>query len=341
MSAESDVSMTIDQLKARLARIPRIPLATLPTPLQEAPHLSAVLKGPRILVKRDDLTGLAFGGNKTRMLEFIMADVQGKGADTLIVSGGLTSNFCRQAAAAASKLGLRCVVVLAGPKPWEVKGNILLEKLLGAEVRFLETRPDFLQGNPIVTDYLNELADEYRSKGYRPCIVENSIRPISVLGYVNCAIELVEQFEARKLDVSRIYLASMSNTQAGLELGFKLLGRKYRMVSMPTRSEAVRRLMSRLANEAARILGVDESIPPEEIPVNDGNFSPEDAEVLEAIRLAARSEGLITDPNYTGRVVANLVREISSGEVGSNETVVFLHTGGTPIVFRYGEALLD
>jgi 1-aminocyclopropane-1-carboxylate deaminase/D-cysteine desulfhydrase-like pyridoxal-dependent ACC family enzyme len=332
--------MTIEQLRNRLAQIPRLSLAALPTPLQEAPHLSAVLNGPRIFIKRDDMTGLAFGGNKSRMLEFILAEAQAQEADTLVVCGGLTSNFCRQAAAAAAKLGWKCAIVLAGPKPWDVTGNILLEKLLGAEVRFVDTVPDYLRGNPPLTRFVNAVAEEYRNQGHNPYVVESSIRPISVLGYVNCAVEMVEQFDALNLNVSRIYVASMSSTQAGLELGFKLLGRTYGIVSMATKSEEVRRLMSWLANEAARILGVEERIAPEDLPVNEGSFAREDPEILEAIRLAARTEGLITDPVYTGKVVANLIREVRSGEVGDEESVVFLHTGGTPIVFTYGEKLL-
>lgn len=340
MKAQADGAMSPSELSALLARVPRVPLAVLPTPLQEAPRLSAALGGPRIWVKRDDLTGLAFGGNKTRMLEFIMAQAQAREADTLIVGGDLTSNFCRQAAAAASKLGLRCVALLAGPPPWEVRGNILVEKLLGADVRFLETRPDYLQGNPIMQRAFDELVREYTAQGHRPLVVENSIRPISAVAYVQGALELAAQFDALGLAVSRIYVASMSSTQAGLQLGFKLLGRRHRVVSLSTKVAAVRDLMARLANGAAEILGVAERLSPDEFPFAEDDFAADDPRVIEAIRTLAQTEGLITDPVYTGRVAANLIRDVQLGRIERDETVVLLHTGGTPLIFQCDGELL-
>jgi len=325
-------------------RLPRISLAHLPTPLEEMPRLREALGGgPRLLIKRDDQTGLATGGNKTRKLEFLVAEALAQGADTLITAGGLQSNHCRQTAAAAAKMGLRCALVLSGdPLPrsqWN--GNLLLNDLLGAEVHWAGHR----DRRDAVMD---EVAEALRAAGARPYVIPvGGSVPTGAAGYVAAVEELAGQLAERGERVDRIVFASGSaGTHAGLLVGIKALG-------LDTRVEGIyddkvggllEKIQALVAATTAH-LGLDLSFSEGDFILHDAYGAPgygviTDAE-REAIRLLARTEGIIADPVYTGRALAGLVDLVRQRVYGPDETVLFWHTGGVAGLFARAAELLD
>jgi len=314
------------------ARLPRVPLAFLPTPLHDLPGLRRALPGcPRLLIKRDDQTGLASGGNKTRKLEFLLGDALAQGADTLITPGGAQSNHCRQTAAAAARYGLRCVLVLSGePLPrdrWD--GNLLLDDLLGAEVRWTHDRPR--------DEVMAEVAAEVAAGGGKPYLIPTGGSvPVGAAGYVAAVEELAAQLAAQGERVDRIVLVSGSGgTHAGVLAGVKALGLGAAVIGMnnfaiPDIAGTVRAL----AAATAEHLGLT-------LTFTDGDFIFHDAcgphpyGVLtaaerEGIRLLARTEGIVLDPVYTGRAFAHLAGLIRAGAFRPEETILFWHTGGLP-----------
>ncbi|MBI1802311.1 MAG: D-cysteine desulfhydrase family protein [Chloroflexi bacterium] len=318
-----------------IEKMPRVRLAHLPTPLDEAPRLTAALGGPRILIKRDDLTGLAFGGNKTRKLEFLMADALRQNADVVFTAGAPQSNHCRQTAAAARKLGLRCVLVFTAGQHNEPQGNLLLDQLLKAEVVYTE--------NDDTDAVMEKLAEEERRKGHRPYVIPvGGSNGIGTLGYAGLVLELAQQLFERGLSVSRVYFSSGSGgTQGGLVLGARLYHASYRLigVSPGRKADGVKANVARTANEGAAVLGLPVRFAPHEIEVNDRFTGPaygiSTPESHEAIRLFAETEGILLDPVYTAKAAAAMIHDIRGGAVGREETVLFIHTGGTPALFAY------
>jgi D-cysteine desulfhydrase family pyridoxal phosphate-dependent enzyme len=332
-----------EEIATRLARVPRARLAVLPTPLQDCPRLSEALGGPRILVKRDDLTGLAFGGNKTRRLEFFMGEAQQQGADLIIAGASLQSNHCRQTAAAANKLGMKTVLILWGKVEGELQGNLLLDDILGADI-FAVEGADFQSIRPI----FYEKEEEYRNKGYTPCVLD-TFGPsgrFGVLGYVDCALELSTQLEEQDVAPSYVVTAvGTGGTHAGLALGATLLGASHKVYGISVRRSKgdILAFETKESREAAEALDLDVSLAPEDILVNDAHRGPAYGVVtqqeIEAIRLAAQTEALILDPTYTGKAMAGLIDLVREGAFGPQDTIVFLHTGGTPIIFARNQAL--
>lgn len=320
--------------------IPRLRLGHLPTPLEELPRLSAALGGPRILVKRDDLTGLAGGGNKTRKLEFSLGEAVRQGADTLVTLGAVQSNHARQTAAAAARCGLRCVLVLGGSPPAAETGNLLLDRLLGAEVVFT--------GDRTRDAVAAEVMGAQRAAGRRPFLIPvGASDEIGAAGFVAAAEELAGQLEAERLEVDRIVVASSSfGTQAGLCVGARALGLRAQIAGiaidahLPELQAGVADLAARTANR----LGLDVRIEPGEVIGFDGylggGYAVMGGAEREAIQLAARHEGLLLDPVYTGRAMAGVADLIRRGTFGKGETILFWHTGGTPALHAYGEELL-
>jgi D-cysteine desulfhydrase family pyridoxal phosphate-dependent enzyme len=316
--------------------MPRVSLAHLPTPIEPLERLGAELGGPRLFVKRDDLTGLATGGNKARKLEFLLADALAHGADTVVTCGAAQSNQARQAAAAAARLGLRCVLVLlrpAGGGP--AQGNWLLDELLGAEIRWTDDRAQLGIAAEAV-------AEELRRGGKNPYLVPyGASNGYGVLGYVAAMEEIaaVGRFD-------HIVVASSSGgTQAGLVLGARLLGYSARVlgISIDAAAAELKTTVAGLANEGAAQLGLKLVTSPAEIEVDAGYLGGGYGVVggceREAILLAARHEGLLLDPVYTGRAVGGLVDLIRRGVFAGNESVLFVHTGGTPALFAYADRL--
>jgi L-cysteate sulfo-lyase len=324
----------------------RVRLATLPTPLTETRRLREALGGerrcPRILVKRDDLTGLAFGGNKARKLEFLLADAMRAGATTLITAGAVQSNHARLTAAAARTAGMRCLLVLDSNDASPPKqGNYLLDLLLDAEVRVVQTGTD-------MDAAIEAVAAELRDAGDRPYVIPvGGSNAIGAIGYVVASIELVEQCDQFGVKPDRLFYANGSRgTQAGLVLGAKVTNAPYRVtgIAVSGGEEWKRKKALRIANEAAELLGVAERVKDGDFE-NDNGFIGEGYGILtdgcvEAISLLARTEAIFLDPVYTGKAMAGLIAHIRAGAVAPNETVIFLHTGGSPALFaRAGELI--
>ncbi len=320
--------------------VPRVRLGHLPTPIEELPRLSAALGGPRLLVKRDDLTGLAGGGNKTRKLEFSLGEAQRQGADTLVTLGAVQSNHARQTAAAAARCGLRCVLVLGGAPPAAETGNLLLDRLLGAEVVFA--------GDRTREEAAAEVIAAERSAGRRPFLIPvGASDEIGAAGFVAAAEELAGQLAAERRTVDRVVVASSSfGTQAGLCVGARALGLRAQIagIAIDAPRAELQAGVADLAARTARRLGLDVRVAPGEVIGFDGYLGGGYAVLgdpeREAVLLAARQEGLLLDPVYTGRAMAGLVDLVRRGTFGADETILFWHTGGTPALHAYGDALL-
>ena len=310
--------------------IPRLHFAHLPTPIERLPRLSDALGGPRLLIKRDDQTGLAFGGNKTRKLEFLVAEARGQGAETLISGGALQSNHCRQTAAAAARFGLKCILVLTGEKPKQPSANLLLDELFGAEIIYVADRKDrdrILQGT----------FDRAVEGGMKPYLVPyGGSNSTGALGYAFAMKELM----AQNLQADWIVFATSSGgTHAGLLLGQRVFRYKGKVmgISVDESEEWLKHCVSELASTASEKLGKRIQFTPDEVIAN-ANYCSAGYGVLteqerEAIRLFATCEGLLLDPVYTGRAAAGMIDLIRKGFFNRDETLLFLHTGGQPALF--------
>lgn len=338
--------MTPAALRSTFAKVPRTPLATLPTPLHEAVHLRAGLggpaKAPRILIKRDDLTGLALGGNKARKLEFLVADAVGQGADALITTGATQSNHARMTAAAACIAGLECHLVLTSKSSAPpLQGNLLLDRIYGATVHHVPAPSDPKRALGSDEAQVHEIESALRAVGKKPYLIAvGGSSPVGTLGYTLATAELAEQLSAAGATPSRVYYASGSRgTQAGLTLGAKACGLAYCAygVAVSTGEPEKTYRAFHAANGAAEILGIPTRVELDDLFTDDGfigeGYGIPTRECLEAIALLARTEGILVDPCYTGKALAGLIAHVRSGELRPEETVVFLHTGGAPGLF--------
>ena len=309
--------------------LPRIELAHLPTPVHSLLRLSAHLDGPEIWIKRDDLTGLAFGGNKTRKLETLCAAAQAENADLLITAGAIQSNHCRQTAAAAASLGLDSILVLVGRQPEFLSANLLLDKLLNAEIRWTTktAREATLQA----------VFAETKTAGRKPFLIPyGGSNPIGAAAYALALKELIDQ----NVNPDWIVFATSSGgTQAGLLAGAHLLGFRGKIlgISVDERASDLRLRIALLARETASLLGETISVSEGEVLVNDnflgGGYAVMGAPEREAIELFAQCEGILVDPAYTGRAAAGLINLIRKGFLSKMDRVLFWHTGGTPALF--------
>ena len=321
-----------------LEKFSRLKLAALPTPLDDAPYLTKALGGPRILVKRDDLTGLALGGNKTRKLEYLMADAIAQGADVVLTAGAAQSNHCRQTAAAARKAGMRSILVLSRSEHNELQGNLLLDALLDADIRMFAGGPGYSS-----MAEMEKIAAEERAKGHRPYIIPvGGSNGIGSLGYAHVVLEMQNQFIDRGIRVDYLYVSSGSGgTQGGLVLGAHMYSAPYKIVGVSPGGKAsgVRDACMKTANEAAELLELKRRFTTEDFIVHDEYVGPGYAIPTpasnEAIRLFAQTEALIIDPVYTAKAAAGMIDHIRRGIIARDATVVFLHTGGTPALFAY------
>jgi D-cysteine desulfhydrase family pyridoxal phosphate-dependent enzyme len=319
--------------------ISRLNFAHLPTSIEELSNLSKVLGGPRILVKRDDQTGLAFGGNKTRKLEFLVAEAREQGADTLISGGAMQSNHCRQTAAAAARYGFECKLVLTGEKPRQVSANLLLDQLFGAEIITVEDRA-------FRDQTLQKTFDDAVAAGKKPYLVPyGGSSSTGALGYAFA----MEEFVKQNVHADWIVFGTSSGgTHAGLVLGQQLFGFKGSVlgISIDETEDDLKNHVSQLAFQASEKLGGHINFTREDVLANDkycqagyGVFGEGERE---AINLFARHEGLLLDPVYTGRAAAGMIDLIRKGFFKKDETILFWHTGGQPALFadKYSSSLL-
>lgn len=340
-----NTNYSVAQLDELLGRLPRVRLAHLPTPLEFLPRFSAAVGGPRIWIKRDDCTGLAFGGNKARHNELILADALRKGADTVVWGAGVQSNNCRQTAAACAKVGLACHLVLGRGKPADgpdlVQGNLLLDHLVGATIEIV----DEAEG-PAVDAKIAQAADRMSRLGRKVYEREPEIvKPLAALSYVSAILELLEQTASNDFAPDAIYLCSAGSTGAGVSLAAAALGLNIPVqhvtpIVWPWDTQAV---MTQIANAAAKRLGIETQLNPSDLSVSEEyvgeGYGIPTPSCLEAIQLLARTEGILLDPSYSGKSMAGLIDHIRSGKLGPDQDVVFIHTGGTPALFAYNDQL--
>jgi len=320
-------------------KIPRLNFAHLPTPIKELPRLSDHLGGPRLLVKRDDQTGLAFGGNKTRKLEFLVAEAKEQGAKTLISGGALQSNHCRQTAAAAARYGFDCILVLNGEMPDKPSANLLLDQLFGAEIVTIADRTERDR-------VLQETFDKAIADGRKPYLVPyGGSSATGALGYAFAMEELMKQKPCEGSQPSQgcpdwiIFGTSSGGTHAGLMLGQRVFGFKGKVlgISIDESEEWLKSHVSKLATEASEKMGERIEFTQAEVLANaaycKAGYGVLTEAEREAVKMFARYEGLLLDPVYTGRAAAGMIDLIRKGYFTKNETVLFWHTGGQPALF--------
>ncbi len=324
-----------------LSRFKRVSLGHFPTPLERLENLTKRLGGPEIYIKRDDCTGLATGGNKTRKLEYLVADALDKGADTFVTQGATQSNHVRQTAAAARRFGMDCYALLERRvtnmgEDYERDGNVLLDDLFHCHYEF---RPEGLDMNAEAQAF----GEELKAKSKRPYIIPGGgSNPVGALGYVQCAEEIVAQAEEQGIKIDRIVHATGSaGTQAGLVAGLHSLKSQIEVVGISVRAarEAQIANVHRLACQTSDLIG--DQTPPavEQVIAYDGYVGPgygqPTDEMVDAINTLASEEAILLDPVYSGKGMAGLIGLIRDGVLKKGENIVFLHTGGSAALFAY------
>ncbi len=329
-----------------LSRFPRVRLAHLPTPLELMPRLTEHLGGPNIYVKRDDCTGLATGGNKTRKLEFVMADAVEKKADVVITQGAVQSNHVRQTAAAACKLGMDCEVVFerrvkdAG-EAYKNSGNVLFDRIFGANLRDVDKGTD-------MDAAMEDIAEDLRSKGRTPYVIPGGAsNRIGALGYIDCALELIAQANEHGMVIDHVVHATGSaGTQAGLVTGLKVTHSNIPVTGIGVNAprDVQEEKVYKLAEETAEYVGAPGVVQREDVVANcdyvgEGYGIPTKA-MNDAVMLAARLEGLLFDPVYSGKGLAGMIDLVGAGYFRDAKNIVFVHTGGVAGLFGYSDQLV-
>ncbi|MBW1723216.1 MAG: D-cysteine desulfhydrase [Deltaproteobacteria bacterium] len=330
-----------------LARFPRRRYSTGPSPIEELPRLTRALGGPRIFMKRDDLLGPAAGGNKTRKLEFVVADALARGADTLITCGAVQSNHCRLTLAVAVKEGLKCCLVLEERVPGSYNpragGNNLLYSLMGVEqIKVVPAGSDMMAE-------MQKVAEDLTARGRRPYVIPGGAsNELGALGYVACAEEILSQLFDMGLVVDRVVCASGSTgTQAGLVTGFygNNSGISVVGINVSRPKEEQEELVYDLVQRTAAKVGIAQEIPRRAVLcfgdyVGPGYSRPTPG-MVEAVKLLARTEAILLDPVYTGKAMAGLIDLVRKGFFRKDQTLLFVHTGGSPALYAYLDSFLD
>lgn len=342
-------------LDRRIEKFRHVKLAHLPTPMERMKALSSELNGPTLYTKRDDQTGLAFGGNKARKLEFIIADALMKKSDVIITWAGIQSNWCRQTAAAARAFGIKPILVLfkRPEAPTGYDGNLLLDFILDADIRIIEPKED---EEIDIEEIINRVAEDEKEKGHNPYIVPvggsrvggSMMEPLGAISYTKAFLEIYKEAKKKKIEISHLVLATGSGgTQAGLIVGAKALGTSIKIVGISVSREkaSVKENVSAIADDVAEALGLKMTFSPDEVVVFDEylgeGYGILNKEIADAIRIVAKKEGIILDPVYTGKAMVGLIDLTRKGYFTKGDGVVFLHTGGTPALFVYKEGLLE
>ena len=324
--------------------LPRCSLGFFPTPIVKLARLTERLSGPRIFMKRDDLTGLGLGGNKVRKLEFLVGEALAQGCDALITGGAAQSNHCRQTAAAAAACGLACHLVLGGQAPPIPEGNLLLDQLFGAVIHWT--------GELRKGEKIPEIAESLRSAGRRPYVVPyGGSNTTGAAGFVEAVRELTQQLSESAESITHIVFASSSGgTQAGLTVGKSLFGLDSKLIGIGIDKGASGDVpfaehVLRLANATAERLGVRDRFSASDVTIRNDYLGDGYGVVGElerrAIHMLAQTEGILLDPVYTGRAMGGLIDMIERGELSREHSVLFWHTGGTPALFPYARDLIE
>jgi 1-aminocyclopropane-1-carboxylate deaminase/D-cysteine desulfhydrase-like pyridoxal-dependent ACC family enzyme len=334
-------ALSADSLRGRIDSLPRAPLALLPTGLQEVPRLATAIGVESLFIKRDDLTGLALGGNKSRHLEFIVADAVAKGCDVLVAGGGVEqSNHAVQCVAAANKVGIDATMVLRAREPHRPNGNALLHELLGGTTVWVDADPE-IRDRGAIASRMREVADELRAVGRNPYVLEGSLHPLSVVAYVNAVLEMREQLSTSP---TRIYVTSEGAALGGLLLGIKLLDLPWTVRGLawrPMDEGAVSRLVA-VVHEAASLLGLESPVVPDDVEIQETGgpaYGVGNPSSWSALSLAARLEGLLLDPVYTAKGFAGMITDVARDPVSPDTQVVFIHTGGVAALFAYEDEI--
>lgn len=352
------VNFSLSEIRKKIGKFPKKNLVHLPTPLQKLENLTEALSGPEIFIKRDDLTGLAFGGNKSRKLEFIIQDALIKRAEVIITWASVQSNWCLQTAAAARKFGIKPILLLfkTDELPQEYDGNLLLDYILGADIRIRESEKGKVVRGEDVLEMCEEVANEVREWGYTPYIaplggsaVGGSMeKPLGAISYVSAFAETVEQAEALGVAIKYVIHATGSGgTQAGLVVGAKALDKNCRVlgISVSAPKEEMARDVLAIARDTERALGLDLDLRQEDIIVLDeylkAGYGVVDRDIAEVIQLLFKTEGIVLDPVYTGKAMVALVDLIKKGHFQKQDKIVFFHTGGTPALFPNRDRLIE
>lgn len=355
----SRTDITRTELSKRIDdTFPGCGFAHLPTPLERMEKLSKRLNGVNLFIKRDDQTGLAFGGNKTRKLDLIMADVLERGCDSVITWAGIQSNWCRQTVAAARKVGVKPILILFNRSnlPSEVDGNYFIDLLFNAEVKIVEVETGAnIMDLDAVSEYINEAVDRETKKGNKPyvasiggSVTEGSMtQPLGAISYTSAFLEIAEQTAAQDVFPDYIVLASGSgSTHAGLTVGAQLVRARTKIVGISVSGDKaeVTDCVKTIAEETLEALGETADLTDGVIVFDDYNkkgYGILNKEIVRAISLVAETEGILLDPVYTGKAMAGLLDLIERGYFEKGENIVFLHSGGTPALFPYREQIMD
>jgi len=335
--------LTTDELRKAAASLPRVPLAHLPTPLEELPRFSRRLEGPRIFIKRDDCTGMAFGGNKTRHNEFLLAEALRQKADVLVWGAGVQSNNCRQTAAACNKLGLECHLYLSrAAHNDDIQGNLLVDHLMGAKIHIIDQPL-----GPELDKVLLQKAEELRQAGRKPFVWDRVTgRPLAAVSYALCVAEIVDQLKEKGVTATALYVSAAGATGGGTALGKTVLGFPGKTplicpIRWPWDTAAD---LAEVANQTATLLGLPHRLTAKDIEVSTDYIGASYGQVTpgsrEAMDLLARTEGILLDPIYTGKAMAGLIDHIRKKRLTRDDAVVFIHTGGTPAIFAYRDELM-
>lgn len=339
-------SITTVELRQAIDRVPRFALAHLPTPLEPLRNLSRELGGPTIWIKRDDCTGLAFGGNKTRHNEFLLGAAIADGADYFVWGAGAQSNNCRQTVAACRKAGIPIHLVLSRAHldgSVETQGNLLLDHLMGASIEFVDAPV-----GPELDAIIDNRAKQLRDKGYRPFFWNrNPVVQIAAISYVECAVEIAEQCRHEEVTPAAIYVSSCGSTGSGLALGTAALGMKapVRNIAPLTWPWDTATDMAEVACDAAARLKLPYRLAAADVDLTEDYIAPgygtPGPDCLEAVRLVAQTEAILLDPIYSGKAMAGLIDHIRRGDFSREDNVVFVHTGGTPVLFAMNNLLAE
>jgi len=325
-------------------KLPRVSLGNFPTPLEEAARLSAALGGPRIFIKRDDLSGLSVGGSKTRIFEFVLGEASAKGATAVVAMAGEQSNKLRELAAGAIRLGMKPILLLNGiDGPPHMIGNRFLFELLGAEIH---TTPIADRLDPAIKTLLQRLCEDAATRGYKPYMVYHPEHTgtIGTAAYVSAAEELMAQAGAIGLKPAHLFIATgAAPTTAGLVLGLRASGQTFGVtgVSVASQEDATRQAIMTYCNKCAEMLGLPQRIKADDFAVDasqarDFSLAATPA-VIEAIELFARTEGVLLEPSYTGKAAAGMIAAIRRRDFKHDDTVIFVHTGGLPGLFAHSD----